>query len=213
MNRSARSLWTKKISEGGADKLQLGSTGPLKGAKSAQHLGGGHKSPHMHKWGGEQICGKVLGIDPSLRGTGLAVIESGPDGSLRYIDSITVRNTPKMTMPQCLARIFLETQLMIRRHKPICAAIEQCVYVQNFKTALILGSSRGAAIAALAGEGLEVFDYPPLRIKQAVIGYGRASKEQVAKSVAALVGNAGILPSDEADAAGAAIAHIFTHKS
>ncbi len=204
MGRSVRSLWAEKI-RGGETKLRPYADRRLNGKKSPKYS--------MPGSGREQLCGKVLGIDPSLRGTGLAVIESTPDGSLRYVDSITVRNSPRMTMPQCLARIFLETQLMIRTHKPVCAAIEQCVYVQNYKTALILGSSRGAAIAALAGEGLEVFDYPPLRIKQAVIGYGRASKEQVAKSVAALVDKAGILPSDEADAAGAAIAHIFTHKS
>ena len=115
-------------------------------------------------------------------------------------------------MPECLARILAETTAMIARNKPSCVAIEQSVYVQNFRTALILGSSRGAAIAAAASQNLEVFEYPPLRIKQAVIGYGRASKEQVARSVAGIVAGAPILPSDEADAAGAAIAHIFTHK-
>ena len=156
--------------------------------------------------------GIVLGIDPSLRGTGLTVIESLGDGSLRYVESKTVKNNPSLTMPECLARILAETTAMIARNKPSCVAIEQSVYVQNFRTALILGSSRGAAIAAAASQNLEVFEYPPLRIKQAVIGYGRASKEQVARSVAGIVAGAPILPSDEADAAGAAIAHIFTHK-
>ena len=161
---------------------------------------------------GSQMRGIVLGIDPSLRGTGLAAIEAMPDGSLRYIASITVRNEPKLNMAQCLARILEETEKIIARTNPVCVAIEQSVYVQNFKTALILGSSRGAAIAAAARAGLDVFEYPPLRIKQAVIGYGRASKEQIMRSVAGIVAGAPLLPNDEADACGAAIAHIFTHK-
>ncbi len=210
---SSRGMWTKKIAEGKAESVGRSNAWTLDAIKRVSNTSDKKRDLELRrKFSGEQICGKILGIDPSLRGTGLAVIESMSDGTLRYIDSYTVKNNPQTTMPQCLARIFCETQLMIRKHKPICAAIEQSVYVQNFKTALILGSSRGAAIAALACEGLEVFDYPPLRIKQAVIGYGRASKEQVAKSVAAIVANAGVLPSDEADAAGAAIAHIFTHK-
>lgn len=77
---------------------------------------------------------------------------------------------------------------------------------------MTLGSSRGAVLAAAACAKLKVFEYPPLRIKQAVIGYGRASKEQVARSVAVMVLGAGILPPDESDASAAALTHIFTHK-
>ena len=161
---------------------------------------------------GGRIRGKVLGIDPSLRGTGLSVIDARADGTVVYVESMTVKNPPEMTMAECLARIYSETSAMIARNNPVCAAIEQSVYVQNFKTALILGSSRGAAIAAAAGAHLEVFEYPPLRIKQAVIGYGRASKEQIAKSVSSMVDGAPILPPDEADASGAALTHLFTYK-
>lgn len=161
---------------------------------------------------GRRIVGRVLGIDPSLRGTGLAVIEARSDGSLRYVESKTVKNSPAMSMPECLARIYAEASAMIARTLPTQVAIEQCVYVQNFRTALILGSSRGAALAAVAGAKLEVFEYPPLRIKQAVVGFGRASKEQVARSIAGIVGGASVLPPDEADASAAALTHIFTHK-
>lgn len=161
---------------------------------------------------GARLRGRVLGIDPSLRGTGLSVIDARADGSLVYIESATVKNPPQMNMAECLARIFSQTSAMIARNNPVCAAIEQSVYVQNFKTALILGSSRGAAIAAAACAGLEVFEYPPLRIKQAVIGYGRASKEQIAKSIFGMVAGAPLLPLDEADASAAALTHIFTHR-
>jgi crossover junction endodeoxyribonuclease RuvC len=89
-------------------------------------------------------------------------------------------------------------------------ALEQTIYVQNFQTAQILGAARGAAIAAAALRERPVFEYPPLRVKQAVVGAGRASKVQVARTVMALLGHARTLAPDEADAAGVALCHAFT---
>ena len=82
--------------------------------------------------------------------------------------------------------------------------------MQNFQTAQILGAARGAAIAAAALRGLPVFEYPPLRVKQAVAGTGRASKEQLARTVMSLLGHARALAFDEADAAGVALCHAFS---
>jgi crossover junction endodeoxyribonuclease RuvC len=89
-------------------------------------------------------------------------------------------------------------------------ALEQTIYVQNIRTAQILGAARGAAIAAAALQDLPVFEYPPLRVKQAVVGAGRASKEQMARTVMALLGHGRTLALDEADAAGVALCHAFT---
>lgn len=216
MAKSARNLWTQKIVDGAVKSTPRGGgawTFETLKAKAGQTAGEKKRSARAEQnLRGRQMRGVVLGIDPSLRGTGLAAVESMDDGTLRYIRSITVRNEPKLTFAQCLARILEETEKIIAQTSPDCVAIEQSVYVQNFKTALILGSSRGAAIAAAARANLEVFEYPPLRIKQAVIGYGRASKEQIVRSVASIVRGAPLLSNDEADACGAAIAHIFTHK-
>ncbi len=216
MAKSTRSLWTQKIIDGEIKtKSHRGSVWTFEAikTKASQTVTEKRKSAIKEQnLRGRQMCGIVLGIDPSLRGTGLAVVEAMPNGSLRYICSTTVKNEPKLTMAQCLARILEETEKIIAKTNPCCVAIEQSVYVQNFKTAMILGSSRGAAIAAAARSGLEVFEYPPLRIKQAVIGYGRASKEQIVKSIASIIKDAPVLPNDEADACGAALAHIFTHK-
>ncbi len=215
MTKSSRNLWTQKIVEGKAktsSKVSGWTTDIIK-AKLSLTAGEKRKADAIEQnLRGKQICGVILGIDPSLRGTGLAAIEAMPDGSLRYICSTTVKNSPNLTMAQCLARILTETEKIIKQTKPLCAATEQSVYVQNFKTAIILGSSRGAAIAAAARAELEVFEYPPLRIKQAVSSYGRASKEQIIKSIAGIVKGAPLLPSDEADACAAAITHIYTHK-
>jgi crossover junction endodeoxyribonuclease RuvC len=89
-------------------------------------------------------------------------------------------------------------------------ALEQTIFVQNFQTAQILGAARGAAIAAAALRQRPVFEYPPLRVKQAVVGAGRASKEQMARTVMALLGHGRTLALDEADAAGVALCHAFT---
>ncbi len=74
----------------------------------------------------------------------------------------------------------------------------------------ILGAARGAAVSAVAIEGLEIFEYPPLRVKQAVVGVGRASKEQVARTVMAHFGHLTSMDFDEADAAAVALCHAFT---
>ena len=127
----------------------------LRTEKSADSRARKKRLETERKLRGRQMCGRVLGIDPSLRGTGLAVLEAREDGTLVYIESLTVKNRPTLSMPECLARILEETDGIIRRNKPDCVAIEQSVYVQNFRTALILGSSRGAAIAAAASLAAE----------------------------------------------------------
>jgi crossover junction endodeoxyribonuclease RuvC len=159
------------------------------------------------------FVGVVLGIDPSLRGTGLALIEFKPGRTPILLRCRTVTVPAKRTMAMALAEIhtavaeFIEGTSGIRH-----VALEQTIYVQNFQTAQILGAARGAAIAAAALRGLPVFEYPPLRVKQAVTGSGRASKEQLARTVRSLLGHGRALPSDEADAAGVALCHAFTWK-
>ncbi len=155
--------------------------------------------------------GTVLGIDPSLRGTGLAVIRVEPGKPPQYLTSMTIKNPSTLTQAECLCNIFRYVDRLSQKFEADCAAVEQTIFVQNNQTALLLGSARGAAIAAAANFEIPVFEYPPLRIKQAVVGFGRASKEQVSKTVAAILGIEA-LAFDEADAAATALAHIFTYK-
>lgn len=149
MAKSGRALWTAAIKEG---KKSSPAGASERTEKSADSRARKKRLETERKLRGRQMCGRVLGIDPSLRGTGLAVLEAREDGTLVYIESLTVKNRPTLSMPECLARILEETDGIIRRNKPDCVAIEQSVYVQNFRTALILGSSRGAAIAAAAAK-------------------------------------------------------------
>jgi len=159
---------------------------------------------------GAPFRGRVLGIDPSLRGTGLALMEFVPGRAPVLLSCRTVQVAAKHSMPHCLAEIHRAVTELVAGFEPRHVALEQTIYVQNFQTAQILGAARGAAIAAAALHDREIFEYAPLRVKQAVVGAGRASKEQMARTVMALLGHGRPLAFDEADAAGVALCHAFT---
>lgn len=154
--------------------------------------------------------GRVLGIDPSLRGTGLALIEFAPGRTPVLLRCQTVKVAARAPMAVCLGEIHRAVTALVADFDPRHVALEQTIYVQNFQTAQILGAARGAAIAAAALRQKEIFEYAPLRVKQAVVGRGRASKDQMARTVMALLGHGRAMAFDEADAAGVALCHAFT---
>jgi crossover junction endodeoxyribonuclease RuvC len=158
----------------------------------------------------QPFTGQVLGIDPSLRGTGLALVEFVQGRPAVLLRCQTVAVPAKYSMPYALAEIHRSVTAFLRDFDVRHVALEQTIYVQNFQTAQILGAARGAAIAAAALQEKPVFEYPPLRVKQAVVGVGRASKEQMAKTVMAMFGHGRTLEPDQADAAGVALCHAFT---
>ena len=156
------------------------------------------------------FAGRVLGIDPSLRGTGLSLVEIAGGRQPIVLLSRTVKVPAKHDMAYCLGEIFRAVAAVLRDHAVDHVALEKTIFVQNVATAQILGAARGAAIAAAAIAEKPVFEYPPLRVKQAVVGVGNASKEQMARTVMALVGHGRPLAYDEADATGVALCHAFT---
>lgn len=156
------------------------------------------------------FAGRVLGVDPSLRGTGLALIEFVPGRQPVLLRCQTVKVPPRVPLSGALAEIHRAVTAFVTGAGLRHVALEQTIYVQNIRTAQILGAARGAAIAAAALHDLPVFEYPPLRVKQAVVGAGHASKEQVARTVMSLLGHGRPLAADEADAAGVALCHAFT---
>jgi crossover junction endodeoxyribonuclease RuvC len=159
------------------------------------------------------FAGRVLGIDPSLRGTGLALIEFVPGRQPVLVRCQTVRVPAKLPMVYALGEIHRAVAAFLDGADVRHVALEQTIFVQNLQTAQILGAARGAAIAAAALRERPVFEYPPLRVKQAVVGAGRASKEQMARTVMALLGHGRTLAVDEADAAGVALCHAFTWRA
>lgn len=158
----------------------------------------------------QKFVGTILGIDPSLRGTGLAVVDFSNPNRPVLLHSVTLKQKPTVSMANCLGCICEKVLAVLETYPVDVVALEQTIYVQNVRTAQILGAARGAAIAAAAMSGKEIFEYAPLRVKQAVVGIGRASKEQVAKTVKSILGHGDLLAHDESDAAAVAITHAFT---
>ena len=156
------------------------------------------------------FAGCVLGIDPSLRGTGLALIEFRPGRPAVLLRARTVRVPARRPMAAALAEIHRAVTEFLADADVRHVALEQTIYVQNIRTAQILGAARGAAIAAAALRDRPVYEYPPLRVKQAVVGVGRASKQQMQRTVMSLLGHGAPLATDEADAAGVALCHALT---
>jgi crossover junction endodeoxyribonuclease RuvC len=150
---------------------------------------------------------RVLAIDASLRSTGVAIID-GQNGKMRALYFGTIQNRASVRSSSCLVAIHDQLAELIRLHEPDCCALEAVIYVQSYKTAIILGAARGAAILAAAERGLPVFEYAPKRIKQATVGQGNADKNQMAFMVRALLGLTTTPESDAADALAIGLTHL-----
>lgn len=152
---------------------------------------------------------RILGIDPSLRATGYAVLERTRNG-LRAVNFGVIRNAPDQSHSGCLLAIHRQISDTIRKFEPAAVSIESTIYVQSFKTAIILGAARGCAILAAAEAGIPVHEYAPRKVKQAVVGRGGAAKDQVAFMVRALLSLTETPPPDAADAIAIAMTHFQT---
>lgn len=148
----------------------------------------------------------ILGIDPGLRTTGFGVIEKHGN-KLRYIASGTIKTGSDGALPPRLKVILNGIGEVVRTYRPDCAAIEKVFVNVNPQSTLLLGQARGAAITALVGSDLSVAEYTALQVKQAVVGTGKAAKEQVQDMVSRLLLLPGLPGSDAADALGVAICH------
>ena len=150
---------------------------------------------------------RVLSIDPALRNTGFAVIEQhGRD--VRLVTYGVIRNAPKLLPSGCLVAIREQLADAIRQHSPTVCAIESTIYVQSFKTAIALGTARGACLIAAAEFGLPIYEYAPREVKQAAVGKGSAQKEQVAFMIRSQLRLRETPPPDAADAIAVGLAHF-----
>ena len=150
---------------------------------------------------------RVLAIDASLRHTGVAIVDAN-HCKARSVYFGTIHNASAMRSSSCLVAIRDRLVELIRAHEPDCCALESVIYVQSYKTAIVLGAARGAAILAAAENGLPVFEYSPRRIKQSTVGRGAAGKDQVAFMVRALLGLTETPDADAADALAIALTHL-----
>lgn len=151
----------------------------------------------------------ILGIDPSVRGTGFGVvrIEARQPQALAHG---TVRCPASWERSRCLAQIMRTIREQIRTFNPTVCIVEGLFYAQNFQTALIMGEARGASLVAAAEAGLEIFEIAPRKVKQAIVGYGAAQKLAVAKMVQRILSLPDLPEADAADALALALAYNQT---
>ncbi len=156
---------------------------------------------------------KVLGIDPGSVTTGYGVVDE-IRGNLVLIAQGGIRAGKAKTFPARLQMIFEGLCQVIAEHAPVAAAIETPFAGRNVRSLIQLSQARGVAVLAAQLSGLEIFEYAPSAVKNAVVGYGRAEKPQVAKMVKMLIpGMRDItLGADAADALAVAICHVHIAK-
>jgi crossover junction endodeoxyribonuclease RuvC len=148
----------------------------------------------------------ILGIDPSLRGTGYGVIKLAKPFPETLAHG-TISCPATWPHSRCLAKISQTLRDVLREYQPTVCAIEGLFFAQNLKTAIIMGEARGAAMAAIAEAGLDIYEIAPRKVKLAIVGYGAAQKLAVAKMVQRLLNLEKPPAPDAADALALALAH------
>ena len=148
----------------------------------------------------------ILGIDPSLRGTGYGVIRLARPHPETLAHG-TVRCPANWEHSRCLVKIAATIRDVIRQHQPTVCVVEGLFFAQNLQTALIMGEARGASLVAAAEGGLDIYELATRKVKQAIVGYGAAQKIAVAKMVQRMLHLAELPSPDAADALALALAH------
>jgi crossover junction endodeoxyribonuclease RuvC len=153
---------------------------------------------------------KIFGIDPGSERTGYGCVEMlGSRHRLVICGSLSA--PARSTFPERLQYIHAGLAGLLARHRPDCVAVESIFYARNVRSALKLGHARGVALLAASEAGMPVVEYAPAEIKRAVVGYGRAEKQQVQQMIKLLLGlDAPPSPHDAADALAVAICHLHT---
>jgi len=148
----------------------------------------------------------VLGVDPSLRGTGYGVIQAGRPHAVVLAQGTIFcpRDWPRS---HCLAQIVRTLRQVLEQYRPEVCAVEGLFFAQNLKTAIIMGEARGAAMSVIAEAGLDIHEIATRKVKQAVVGYGAAQKIAVAKMVQRMLNLAELPAPDAADALAVALTH------
>jgi len=150
--------------------------------------------------------GVILGVDPSLRGTGYGVIRLAKPQPLALAHG-TISCPQNWERSRCLVKIVETLRDVLERHQPTVCVVEGLFYAQNLQTAIIMGEARGAALAAVAESGIDIYEIATRKVKQAIVGYGAAQKSAVAKMVQRLLDLPKPPAPDAADALALALVH------
>jgi crossover junction endodeoxyribonuclease RuvC len=153
----------------------------------------------------------ALGIDPGTATTGYGLVRETQLGSLEVVDYGVIL-TPAGEKPEIrLLLLYNELKKLILLHRPDTAAVEKLFFQRNVTTAISVGQARGVILLSLAEAGIQVAEYNPMEVKQAVAGYGGAQKKQIQHMVKAILSLDEIpQPDDAADALAIAICHLHS---
>jgi crossover junction endodeoxyribonuclease RuvC len=155
----------------------------------------------------------VLGIDPGTATTGYGLVRLTPAGNLEAVTFGVIVTPPHTPAHERLKMLYDDLKVLLAAHHPDSCAVERLFFQRNVSTAMGVGQARGVVLLALAQAGLEVAEYTPNEVKQAVAGYGSADKHQVQEMVRTLLLLPEIpKPDDAADALAIAITHLHTRK-
>lgn len=153
-----------------------------------------------------------LGIDPGIAIVGYGLIDV-EGSSIKLLEYGCITTSSKSPLPKRLSFIMEEMRSIIKEFKPDEMAIEELFFNKNVKTAITVAQARGVEVLAGVEAGLGVYEYTPLQIKQAIVGYGRAEKIQVQETVKTILNLNDIpRPDDAADAIAVALCHSFSSK-
>lgn len=155
---------------------------------------------------------RVLGIDTSLRSTGIAIVEAS-GSSMKCIDCRPVKNPAKRPLSECLLHLADTLTAYIAEFKPEEVAVEGIFFFRNAKSALLLGHARGTLISVCAKANLPTYEYSPKRIKQAVTGSGTATKDQIQRMMMSSLSLPELPQEDAADALAIAITHLHSRSA
>jgi len=148
----------------------------------------------------------ILGIDPSLRGTGFGIIQLARPFPETLAHG-TISCPKNWERSRCFAKISRTLRDLLKKHQPTVCVVEGLFFAQNLQTALIMGEARGAAMAVIAEFGIEIFEIAPRKVKQAIAGHGAAQKSAVARMVQRLLNLDKLPEPDAADALALALTH------
>ncbi len=153
-----------------------------------------------------------MGIDPGIAIVGYGIINI-KNNKYKVIDSGALTTSPELSMPKRLLFIYKSLTELLELYKPEAYAVEELFFNKNVKTALIIGHARGVILLAASNMDIPVYEYTPLQVKQAIVGYGRADKNQMQQMVKILLNLKEIpKPDDVADALAVAICHGSSSK-
>lgn len=155
----------------------------------------------------------ILGIDPGVISTGYGAINI-KEGKESLVDFGVISIDRKQDLPARLSGIYNAVSRVCQQLKPGALAIEEIFFSKNARTAITVGHARGAVILAAVHQGIEVFTYTPLQIKQTVSGYGRADKSQMQRMVQMILRLQEVpRPDHAADALAAALCHYYISRT